>query len=497
MTERGPPDPPMNDRIAEQSRNFLLGLFMGLRTAQIHDTENQAFKNALLAVHDTANTLYKSTGGFRIQFVDEAIFMNGARLRVERSAFSSMRALKGFLEQQDVGGIAMSGPPSYDSIERLVLGLVDTRETKETALGTADDVELLGVQMMAEDAEVEVKVDRRVLAVQSYGKLLIAMRELLEHAERGGTELPRSRIRAVRVIQDVVELVSDRPDFILRLAMNRRGTDTAELHGVNVALLSIAMGAALGLSRRLLVDLGVAGLFHHVACRRHRFQGKLRLGTDSTLASLGHLMFQSGAGDSCNTRAMIVASHRTPANGTTRATHEPPSLGAKILGVATAYDQLSGGFGTRHEALAHPLEVLSILFEDTTGRFDADLVDLLINMFRAFPEGCEVVLDDGSHAIVESHLGSSRWDRPVVRVLGSKESVDLMRRTGDRFQRRILATPRYRGRTSRSIGSSPAPASDLAAPPIGYDEPPASRDEAPLERESVDAMFQDYLADND
>jgi hypothetical protein len=300
----------------------------------------------------------------------------------------------------------------------------------------------------------------------------------------------------VRVIQDVVELVADRADFILRLAMNRRGTDLAEMHGVNVALLSIAMGAAIGLDRRQLVDLGVAGLFHHVACRRHRFEGKLRLGRDVTLGSLGHLMYQSGAGTACHARAAIVAEHRHRAYDLT-GTHEPSkNVPARILGLATAFEQLTGGFGTRHEALAHPLEVLGVLVDDVSGRFDADLVDLLVNVLRAFPERCEVVLDDNSHAVVQSHLGSSRWDRPIVQVIGSRTTIDLMSRKGDRFVRRIVGTPRYCGRSSRLLEDQ---ATVRPETNVGSMRSEVVREEhAPRPaRDSVDTMLRDYLSDGD
>ncbi len=490
----GPAVPTVSDKVAESARSFLLGLFMSLRTSQIHDTSNKAFEKALVAVHETATTLFKATGGFRIQFVDESVFVNGARIRLERSAFTSVRALKAYLEEQDIGGISMTGPPRYDAIKRLVLGLASRdHEERSTALGDAD-LELLGLQAMADEVDHEVRVDRRILAVQSYGKLILAMREQLEHAERGSTDLPKCRIRAVRVIQDVVELVNERADFILRLATNQRGTELEELHGVNVALLSIAMGAALGLPRRELVDLGITAMFHHIAVRRHRYDGRLRLGRDVTLGSIGHLMFQSGGSDAAYHRTVMLAQHRQRDRDLTGVRKTRPILGARILGIATVYDQLLGGFGTRDEVPAHPLEVLRVLYLDETGRFDPNLVDLLINLMRAFPVGCEVVLSDGQHALVESHLGSSRWDRPIVKVVGTHEVVDLMRKNDERFERNIRGTPRYCGKVGR--GTKPnAPAGHEETLP--EPETVATPQPAAATRASLDQMLQDFLVDPD
>lgn len=493
-TSRGPAVPQVSDKVAEQARTFLLGLFMSLRTAQIHDTSNKAFEKALLSVHQTADDLFKATGAFRVQFVDEAVFINGARIRLERSAYTSIRALKAYLEEQEIGGISMSGPPSYDAIKNLVLGLASKdHEQRATALDYAD-LQLLGIQALADEVGQEVKIDRRVLAVQSYGKLILAMREQLEHAEGGGTELPNNRIRAVRVIQDLVELASERADFIIRLATNQSGTAPDELHGVNVTLMCIALGTALGLPRRDLVDIGITAMFHHVALRRHRYDGRFRLGRDVTLASVGHLMYQSGAGGPADHRTVILAEHRTRDRDLTGVRKSRPHVGARILGLITAYEQLVSGFGTRNEMAAHPLEVLRALVDDAGGRFDPNLVDLLMNVMRAYPEDTEVVLDDGRHATVQSHLGSSRWDRPVVAIIGTQETVDLMRKSDDRFVGRIRGTPRFCGRISRRVDAGRPSEPNIPSPPTLEDSATTPAPPTPTSRGSVDDVLRDFLS---
>ena len=71
-------------------------------------------------------------------------------------------------------------------------------------------------------------------------------------------------MRAVRVLQNLIELCDHRADLLLRLSTNHEGAIPAVLHGVNVCMLSLALGRALGLTRAQLVDLGVGALFHHI-----------------------------------------------------------------------------------------------------------------------------------------------------------------------------------------------------------------------------------------
>src|SRR5688572_33495080 len=97
----------VSQKSLEQGRNMLSALFMGIRTARLHQPGNQAFSRAVEAVHRAASELHMSTGGFSIKFVEDSVFLNRARLRFESGAFSTIRQLREMLETEDLGGIEM------------------------------------------------------------------------------------------------------------------------------------------------------------------------------------------------------------------------------------------------------------------------------------------------------------------------------------------------------------------------------------------------------
>jgi hypothetical protein len=644
----------------ELGRGFLSALFMGLRTAQIHDPQNQAFERAVNGVRLSADQLYAATGGFSISFVDESAFLNGVRLRFEGGMFDSMRTLRHILESKDLGGIEMRAPPSHDAIRKLLL-LFCSAEAKEEV--NKDDllaaqIGVLGVQRFADQSRDGAKVDRRVFALQSYAKLLLAFREQKQKMEQGAHGQHAPRLRAVRVIQDLVELCGDRPDFLLRLGSNHSGAPVDELHAVNVAVLSIAVGHALGMQRPDLVDVGVAALFHDIGRTVGReppppsdppaasadgpiaYDGELKLAeswddapaggldlnqqeslppedepeplpiesivpveqnsdilpldpseappaaleppedtsesyfspiehageefgattqadvelsnleleeilsaksddesdktpanpevlelldqdedeaalvipvegadgveprdTDSldrptpldasalipaddeplpppleprppaceapgspghveeaiatplhphTALSLSRLLTGGGISRSSLTRAIVASEHHVLAGERYDWGDARPRahLFGRVVAVVDAYDALACGLGSEDGAPMHPLDALRTLIVDRSGRFDQRLVDVLMNVLRAFPVGTEVVLDSGERAMVASHAGGTRWDRPVVKTLTDPpKSVDLMLRDEGRFRVRILGT-------SRAIGQS-------------------------------------------
>lgn len=452
------------------ARNFLSALFMGVRTAQIHDPSNRAFENGVQMVHRAAEALYASTGGFSVQFVEDSAFLNGTRLRFEGGTFASMRTLRRLLESQGLGGIEMKSSPSHEAVRKLILLFspkVQSTEAVSRDELAKDDIGVLGVQRFA-DGKREMRVDRRIFAVQCYAKLLLALREQLERAARErtadwGVSHGPPRLRAVRVIQDLIELCGDRADFLLRMAFNATGAAQVELLGVNGCVLSIALGHALQLERHDLVDLAVAALFSPIGAPT-RADGRIVLGPQVLHASVGRLLGEGGVGRVSYTRALVIGEQALLLEGRRDRVH----LYARLVTVATAFVQLVGGFGEEGTPPLHPLDALARLHNDGGVRFDTDLVDLLMNVLRAYPVGCEVTLESGAAAVVTSHAGGSRWDRPLVSVDSSPPRVfDLMLREDGRFVDRIVGTRRFLGAPESGMQvlaeSHAAPALDAAA----------------------------------
>jgi hypothetical protein len=435
----------LSERTLEQAKAFLASLFMGLRTAQIHDVGNKAFDNAVHKVHDAAVSLCAATGGFSIQLVGETAFLNGARLRFDGNIFQTMRALERILSAKEIGGLTMKASPSVDGVKSLILELAKEGKTDGAALR---EIGILGPQAYS-DGQVELRVDRKVLAVQSYAKLVLALAEQIARVrlddERRGAK--RLRLRVVRIVQDLVDLAAERPDLVVRLASSRPSSlagyasaGAAELYGATAWCLALVWGPALELARRLIVDLAVGVLFHHLGAED-------RIDGDSGSRSLAVIASDSAVSTSSMLRMITVAHHRKRADGLSTFRKKPPHLFARIASVAITYGQLVSGYGTAEGFAAAPLEALRVMMEDRSGRFDRDLVDLLVNLMRAFPVGCHVVLEDGTHAVVTSHVGSSRWDRPVVALRGeARKNLDLMIRREGRFAHRIAGTARALGR---------------------------------------------------
>ena len=491
----GRPPPSVSPKAIEHGRNFLAALFMAARTAQIHDPSNQAFEQAMHAVSKAAQALFQVTGGFSVRFVDDSVFLNGVRLRFEGGTYSSTQTLRKMLGSKGLGGLELHKTPSPAAIRKLVLLFApqvveDPKAAAEALLG---EFRMLGIQRF-QDRRSDVRIDRRVMVVQSYGKLILALRERFERLElrraTGGSEaLGPPRLKPVRVVQDLVELCEDRADFLLRLSTNRRGAPLRELFGVNTSLLSLVAAHTLGVGRQDLVDIGLAALFVPLGISG-RDDEALKFGPDSVHVSVAHLLADSGISPSTYARSIIVGEQcgLTPLQ-----IGAPPHPYASLVRCVCAYQQLVTGVATTAPPL-HPLAALATLNNDRRLGVDPRYVDLLINVLRAYPKGAIVVLEDGREAEVLSQLGGTRYDRPMVRTRSGADDtpVDLMLKDGERFVNRIQGTALFVGRATEAPDHLDV---ESPRPEAAFDDLPPDERLPDVEQVAVEQALDDPIVD--
>ncbi len=446
MTNANPRGTAVSANALEHGRNFLASLFMAARTAQIHDPSNQAFEKAVQALAEAAQSLVLATGGFSLRFVEDSVFLNGTALRLEGGTYSSIQMLRDMLTKQGLGGLELKRSPGTTALRKLVsLFAPSTADSSPASIQELlGEIGVLGIQRF-KDQPARVQIDRRVMVVQSYGKLLLALRERLERLQQRaraghGTSLGPPRLKPVRFVQDLVELCEDRPDFLVRLSTNRQGAPLTELLGANVSLLSIVMGHTLRIPRQDLVDIGLAALFIPLG-----FAVDQPAADSSSLypsAAVVGILSDSGMSASTFLRTIVVGEQSGLRAVDVGA---PPHPYAQLVRCAYAYQELV--LGLAGGPPLHPLAALARLHNDRGLDLDRRWVDLLINVLRAFPKGSVVLLDDGTPAEVLSQVGGTRWDRPMVRVSGPPvRTVDLMIREEGRFLHRIQGTAFYLGR---------------------------------------------------
>jgi HD-GYP domain-containing protein (c-di-GMP phosphodiesterase class II) len=232
---------------------------------------------------------------------------------------------------------------------------------------------------------------------------------------------------AKRVVQPLVDGAFDREPVVVGLTSLGHHDEFTYAHAVNVTLVAVTIGHAIGLDRRALADLGVAALLHDLgkgavadlihnpfdeftedekrAARRHPVEGV-------------KILARSTALNPTTLRTMRVSlEHHMVANGRGYPTIDgwTPSALSQVVAVADAYVSLQT-YRSRHGANVTPFQALGMVLGPMRSNFNPYVLWGLVQTVGLYPPGQLVELDDGRIAVV---LAPNRKDleRPHVRVI--------------------------------------------------------------------------------
>lgn len=222
---------------------------------------------------------------------------------------------------------------------------------------------------------------------------------------------PRAAVEeAEQLISEMTEAFLGERDLVLNL-MNVKGQDEGlYYHSLNVTVLSMMLGADIGLGAKELRVLGLGALFHDFGKTRipdkilHK-QGALTQAEQQLYAlhpRYGREMLERM--EALPKAALaIVERHHEFVDGS----GYPQGLAgdkldplSRIVALVNAYDDLCN---PRDPQVAlPPAEALSQMFARLKGRFDPQLLQRFIRMLGVYPPGTIVRLSDGSTGLVIS-----------------------------------------------------------------------------------------------
>lgn len=269
----------------------------------------------------------------------------------------------------------------------------------------------------AEDRSREVRAQAR----QAYDSGVTAMREFESQAKLG-------RVTEVGGLQRVVGQMLDNllkdPAAVIGLTAIKGHDDYTLNHSLNVCILALSLGSALGLDRDELRSLGLAALLYDI--------GKVRIPED-ILSKPGPLTAEEwqivkehteeGADllkrlQLSDKMPMIVAFEHHQRHDLMG--YPAPVAGAeqhlfsKIVAVCDAYDAMTTMRPFRREI--RPDKALAVLMQGRAKAYDPGVTKALVAMLGIYPMGAVVVLDDGSVAVVY-RVNNDDLLHPRVKVL--------------------------------------------------------------------------------
>ena len=437
-------------------REFLVTLYIALRSLKLYPLENATAQKSLDDLHASAQGILAREHEIELRITGEFIFVNSTRLRLDLDNYASFSHVLNVLRAVGVGLFrAEVGADRREWISFLSLLLsLSTRDSAnrfyDLAAKMAEaQVTHIVIEPPVESEEEEEDEERvKEQSKRTYQRSVAVTKEVINSVRMGRTASVKKVKRAVQMI---VDQVLSNETSLIGLTTLRDYDDYTFTHSVNVCIFSVALGRKLGLSKIQLYDLGMAALFHDVGKSRvplevlnkegglseeewrimqaHPWLGVLTL---FGLRGYGEIPYRSMIGAYEHHMKVDLTGYPRVIRPRTL------SIFSRIIAVADGFDAAT----SRRRYQTTPLEpdaVLKEMWENPRRGYDPVLVKAFINLIGIYPVGTLVILDSYELAVVSAaNPNVEAVHRPMVRVISDPGgtlqypgfAVDLNERDG-------------------------------------------------------------------
>ncbi|GAA3931206.1 HD-GYP domain-containing protein [Litoribacillus peritrichatus] len=281
----------------------------------------------------------------------------------------------------------------------------DTSEFEEETNATSSD-ELWQQKQEALKKADNFRINRKKIALQ--------YREKQKRVKNLTADLKTAPANAIRdageVVNDMLENFNEDSDVLINLVSLSSDDHSHHCHTLNVAVLSLTIGNALGLSKQELKLLGMGAILHDI--------GKVAIPAaiinkkgKKTTSEIKLLQTHTTAGariaeamPEVDQRVIhVIKHHHELLDGSgfpNGLKGDDISTICRIVAIANIYDNLCNN--PDPAAALIPKSAMAILFKKYQNKLDIDLVQHFIKTFGVYPPGTVVKLNDESIALVIS-----------------------------------------------------------------------------------------------
>lgn len=227
-----------------------------------------------------------------------------------------------------------------------------------------------------------------------------------------------------QVVNNIIEELLTNKNLLINFIEIRALNDHTFSHSVNVAVLAIITGIALGLDYEKLKNLALGALFHDIG--KTLIPENILLKNDPltpaeeevwrTHPKLGFDILRKLSDFNLSSAHVALQHHeRYDGTGFPRGLKgKEISKLARVVSVCELYDRMTSyRIG---QPRCQPFQAIELLIINSGRFFDADIVKAFLGIIATFPIGIKVALNTGDRGIVvESH--KEYPTRPIVRIL--------------------------------------------------------------------------------
>ncbi len=452
--------------LQEQGKSLINQLSVSIRIAQIYDRENSVYIRQMENLFTLISALLEKEPEINLKSKQGYLFVNEARLKFSFDGYVASKFIMETFRKFGFESLIIEASVSRQELKEFIFILMQENVEGEDPFERlqkkllSSNLQHIRLEKFASDWDLGDDSSPENLKKQAkrrFFKTISVAQEMVESAKTGRSI---NTTKSKRAIQFLIDQLIKNETNLMSLTAIKNFDEYTFAHSVNVCILSVSLGARLGLSKGKLSELGFAALFHDI--------GKVRLPLN-ILNKPGELneeewtevrkhpvfgvktLLSKRSIDRFSTRAMVVSfEHHLKLDHT----GYPPlsfkkdlNLCSRIVTIADVYDSITSGRVYTKTPLT-PDEALRKMLQDEGKAFDPVLLKVFINMLGIYPVGSVVILDTGEVGVVMK-ANPVELSRPEVAIIADRtgkkekvETVDLTKtdETTGKHTRSILKT---------------------------------------------------------
>jgi len=279
-----------------------------------------------------------------------------------------------------------------------------------------------------DDIAASIEIDD-VVSERTRVQVMQTTKEALQKVQ-AGRSIESKKIR--EAVGGIIDEILQTPDIIIHLTDVRSLQDHTFGHAVNVSILSMITGMAIGYNQLKLKDLGTGALLHDVGkamIPQHIINSPKVLSAEEyklvqTHSALGFEALRKSENIS-TVVAHVAFQHHERFNGS----GYPRKLAgkdileyARVVAIADVYDALTTDRPYRKRLLPH--EVIEMIRDGHDSDFDGEMVTEFIRNIAPYPKGSIVILNSGHKGIVVD-VRKELPTRPKIQLLYDSKGVKV------------------------------------------------------------------------
>jgi len=447
---------------------FIIRCYRLLKGSSLYDRKNFIIERLTQDCLQITKSIVKTEGHLILKVVRDNFFFNNVRIQMKADKYPILRAFLQELRRRWIGEIEITGEVSGDQLKDfvyLISGLDENNESnylyikKQLEIRNVPNIDVGKLEFFKDEEIYTDSEDQKRYSKEVYFKSITLVKEVMENVKNQKVLNVR---KAKRLMQNAVNALMEDESTLLGLANIKNYDDYTFNHSVNVAIYSIALGQRVGISKKHLSHLGMAGLFHDIGKTRIPKEilnktGKLSVEEWAVirahpLIGAETLMRMKEWGE-LSTRMITGAFEhhlKYDLSGYPKlARKRKVTLFSRIITLADFFDALvRPRVYNRYPFVSE--KILGFMLERSGKDFDPTLVKVFVNMIGVFPLGTLVLLNTNEMAVVvQTQEDAELLDRPKVCLLSYRDGeyrkgriVDLREidETTGEFKQNIVKT---------------------------------------------------------